>query len=853
MHKRTLHSLLIVSFIVAFASMSFAADQVIVQSKAGLPRCVAQASTVTANIDAPISALEVVLNVSNTTTISGVGVVWNLPAGVLTDRVIDLTQYPLIRFAAMSTGPVEENYANGTGLAVATINFTTADNCTATVDIAGAIWPSAPPLGVIQTQFVVAGTGAIVEVPVTTGTIAVANQAPAIAAISGGPFEVLFGTTFTKTLSATDADLANGCESLTYFFSGAAPAGMTITGNVLSWTPTGAQVCEFAGDIVVGVKDKCNAQSLAAAFKICVTNNPPAFTAVPPAMTEIAYGQTFAFDLNAVDPDPGPFGPIYHLAAGFPAGMTINSTTGEISWNTGAEAPFGGLYTITATVTDDAAICACAPANTDTVTFQIKVLLMQVVIDKVEGAFLGQPHVVSISVSPDTYFQTPIGGFDFLVQYDNSAMSFQFAEEGTFLTNCEWEYFTYRYGANGNCGSGACPSGVLRVVAMGETTGGNLAHHPICSDITANVELVKLHFLLSSDANLECQFAPIRFVWYDCADNGISSQDGQTLFMSEYVWDFAGFDEHDAPIFNDITNHDVTMPTLTGAPAPECDVFTQKGRPWRLVHFNNGGIDIICANLIDAVGDININNVAYEIADAVMFTNYFVNGLAAFESHIEGSIAASDTNKDGLTLTVADLVYLIRVIIGDAQPYAKLTPVAARMTVDKAGVLGIDQAMGAVHVVLAGNVTPTLLAGNMEMQYGFNGQNTNVIVWSREGNSFNGNFLRTNGEIVGQPEFATASGQPVTLDVMPASFELNQNYPNPFNPTTSIKIGIPDKGIEWKLNIYNVTGQLVQSFSGVSVGYDVVTWDATNLSSGVYFYKLTAGQYSATKKAVLLK
>jgi hypothetical protein len=391
---------------------------------------------------------------------------------------------------------------------------------------------------------------------------------------------------------------------------------------------------------------------------------------------------------------------------------------------------------------------------------------------------------------------------------------------------------------------------------MGETTGGNLAHHPTCFTNTAGVsnELVKLNFLLSADANLECQFAPIRFVWYDCGDNGVSSKDGAYLFISELVYDFAGFTpepEH-APIFNDITGLDPTMPTLTGATA-ECDVFTQKGHPWRLVHYFNGGIDIVCADSIDAVGDINLNKLGYEIADAVMFTNFFVTGLSAFGTHVEGSIAASDTNKDGITLSVADLVYLIRVIVGDALPYDKISPTVAQVTYGD-GIFSVDKSMGAALVVVSGNVTPTLLAGNMEMKSAFDGRNTNILVYSFEANqTFAGNFLRAEGQVV-KTEFATYFGQMVVAKLMPANFELSQNYPNPFNPSTKINVMIPREGVDWKLNIYNVTGQLVESFSGVSKsGFESVVWDASNVSSGVYFYKLTAGDFSDTKKAVFLK
>jgi hypothetical protein len=286
----------------------------------------------------------------------------------------------------------------------------------------------------------------------------------------------------------------------------------------------------------------------------------------------------------------------------------------------------------------------------------------------------------------------------------------------------------------------------------------------------------------------------------------------------------------------------------------------------RIVAFQNGGIDIACADSIDARGDINLNGLEYEIADAVMFTNYFIQGVKAFADctglsgaplsacleRQQGSIAASDTNADGLALTVADLVYLIRVIVGDAVPYDKTTPVAAKVTCGN-GVYNVDAEMGAAHIVVAGEVTPTLLATNMEMKYGVVDGNTNILVYSLEANqSFSGNFLRVDGRMI-SAQFATFLGQPVNADVMPASFALEQNYPNPFNPTTKIRFEIPKAGVNWTLNIYNVTGQLVETMSGKSNGYDEVVWDASNNASGIYFYKLTAGDYSATKKAVLLK
>ena len=79
------------------------------------------------------------------------------------------------------------------------------------------------------------------------------------------------------------------------------------------------------------------------------------------------------------------------------------------------------------------------------------------------------------------------------------------------------------------------------------------------------------------------------------------------------------------------------------------------------------------ASDIDDRGDMNLNGVAYEIADAVLYTNYFIFGPSAFDLdpiRRESQIAASDVNADGSPLTVADLVYLIRVILGLEDPIA---------------------------------------------------------------------------------------------------------------------------------------------------------------------------------------
>ena len=79
------------------------------------------------------------------------------------------------------------------------------------------------------------------------------------------------------------------------------------------------------------------------------------------------------------------------------------------------------------------------------------------------------------------------------------------------------------------------------------------------------------------------------------------------------------------------------------------------------------------------------------------------------------------------------------------------------------------------------------------------------------------------------------------------------NYPNPFNPVTTIEFDLPLKA-RWRLDIYNVLGQRVDQLTGESdAGLVSVDWDGRLYSSGVYFYRLEAGDYQETKKMILLR
>ena len=87
-----------------------------------------------------------------------------------------------------------------------------------------------------------------------------------------------------------------------------------------------------------------------------------------------------------------------------------------------------------------------------------------------------------------------------------------------------------------------------------------------------------------------------------------------------------------------------------------------------------------------------------------------------------------------------------------------------------------------------------------------------------------------------------------------SSFELKNNYPNPFNPSTTITYQLVKAG-SIKLIVYDMTGRVVATLVNGEqpIGSYSVPWNASNISSGVYFYKLTAGNFSQIKKMVLIK
>lgn len=483
---------------------------------------------------------------------------------------------------------------------------------------------------------------------------------------------------------------------------------------------------------------------------------------------------------------------------------------------------------------------------------------------------VGQRKKVAINVETND----PIGGFDILLGYDKSALVFQLGyKDGGDAES--WEYFTWNSN-NPSCGS--CPTGLVRFVGIADRNNG--APHPPDSAYTPNGTLFFVEYQVVNDQNLGDVFVPISFVWTDCSDNALSDTSGTILFIDSRIYNSEGallWDEFDDA-------HYPESGRQSGLGAPDtCIVEGAKTQAVRCVEFHNGGIKIINPGDIDSRGDINLNNIAYEIADAVVFTNYFIRGMSAFTINIPGQVAATDVNADGLTLTVADLALLIRIIVGDANPMPKVTPYAEQAEVFTSldnGTLRIGaetaHGIGAAYFVydIAPGTTigePSVLPATtqFDVMAGVFDDQLHVLMYDigtaevAPGRSDLielpisgvGSLTLVHSEIVdyqSRPYLSMAGA------IMPEDYDLMQNYPNPFNPSTTISFALPTSA-DWSLKIYNITGALVWEQGGHSMGGTVdVVWDGRGLggdpvASGVYLYRLDANAFSDTRKMILLK
>jgi hypothetical protein len=600
-------------------------------------------------------------------------------------------------------------------------------------------------------------------------------------------------------------------------------------------------------NVTFRVTDSCGAYD-DASFTVTFDLNDPPQCQVPGDMTirQNCVPQQVSIPVGAIDPD------------GNLVGCQIISGPGTLIDGNWVYTPMGnGQVCVTIRCTD---ACGETCQRSFCVYFEIDEdlcnCLLLVSIGDNDGniqTLNGQQVVVPVNIDS---VAGPIGGFDFLICYDPSVLTFLSAESAEALDG--WEYFTYRYGPNGNCG-GACPEGYVRLIAIANMNNGvqppESVYYPIGS-------VAELTFQVSPDRNLINQCVPINFCWVDCGDNTMSSRSGDTTWV----------------------DHLMIVDTCQS---------NAKTNPIPGICFSTGYVCIM--EPPDDRGDINLNGIANEVGDAVLFTNYFIYGSTVWDpAWTEVQILATDINDDGIVLTVADLIYLIRIITGDEQPFPpgtgtgspKLSPYAnpgsavvsvgdESVTVSTSSPVEIG---GALLVFRYNNLSvgaPVLLGGaqGMNVRSHANAGELRVLVHP----SWDGEWAAVGAgqhEILSIP--TTGEGTIELVDVqlsdthgallstttakavVPTEYALLQNYPNPFNAGTVIGFDLKEAS-EWTVAIYNVLGQTVRTFGGTADASNVrLTWDGrdregSEVASGVYFYRVITPKWNATRKMTLIR
>ena len=168
--------------------------------------------------------------------------------------------------------------------------------------------------------------------------------------------------------------------------------------------------------------------------------------------------------------------------------------------------------------------------------------------------------------------------------------------------------------------------------------------------------------------------------------------------------------------------------------------------------------------------------------------------------------------------------------------------------------MGINMLGGAV---ISRNMTqsvPASAPAGLYLYTMYGGNYNNGVVYSQDSFEFSKSGMDLSGlpgnwSVTGWDEEITAA-----FTSLPEKYELYQNYPNPFNPVTTISYTLPESG-HIKLTVYNSLGQeLATLLNGWQTqGFYNIELDATNWSSGIYFYRLQAGNFSQMRKMVLLK
>ncbi len=575
---------------------------------------------------------------------------------------------------------------------------------------------------------------------------------------------------------------------------------------------------------VYKVTNGCGAADYDTATWIITINSLP--TLVVPQTISACLGDTAKFAVKGDDPDKDYNITLEKLSGvgDFPPRNGKPPLTGEWSWIPSPSDTLNNPHKVVFRVTDH---CGAYVIDTVYVTVQNCACDIYVKIGEVDCANPGD--TVSVPILLKT--STPIGGFDLRIEFDPTIFYFLNVTRGDGLS-ADWEYFTYRQLPCPMCG--CCK---YKLLLLGFYDIKDL-HAGIPIEPNSDyVELARVKFKVANDNNLRGFFTNVCFEWDEgeCTQNTFSDPTGYILYVSSNPEEF---------------NY------------AECDTQYHPGNEvLNRVCFEPCGGVLICTTGKKVRGDINLNLIAYDPADLTLFSSYFIYGTSVFTIDPPVQIANTDINADGYPLSLSDFILMIRIILNDASAIPKPTPGSDLATIYVSqGKVSTNANLGAALFTFKGEGK---VSSNLTFEQGVVDGNMKVLVYMNSGAGLTGELLTVSGATLDKIEAVDNFGRPVKTTlvnkVIPTAFALYPNYPNPFNPTTNISFALPEDS-RVSLKIYNLSGQIVKTVidANLPAGTFTVIWDGINSSdervaSGIYFYKLTAGNYSQTRKMCLMK
>jgi photosystem II stability/assembly factor-like uncharacterized protein len=279
------------------------------------------------------------------------------------------------------------------------------------------------------------------------------------------------------------------------------------------------------------------------------------------------------------------------------------------------------------------------------------------------------------------------------------------------------------------------------------------------------------------------------------------------------------------------------------------------GGRWSIWKTTNGGFnwDSIGLYLPGTASEKGWANSFSHNGDDILFgtNNYKIYHSTNFGMTWQAQSTGVEQNIYCIYKDLAGGINLLRTTNGGSNWFVITSPGSGNIS-------GISSIGGWIWLTRAGN-TVYCSSNNGSSWYNAytapNGNYTNLCV---EYNSLGTDFYATknNGTLTLHRSFIGV--KPISTEI-PQQFSLSQNYPNPFNPSTKIKFDIPAEGkgqtADVKLIVYNSLGQQVAILVNqkLSPGTYEVEWNGNDFPSGIYFCKLTSGEYSQTVKMLLLK